>query len=100
LHWRFYSHSLSIAFLLLFIASFAFHVVSGAQNYSEELARAGLPPVSAMQYLGCSRLWFESFQNWQSEYVSVAAMVFLAVYLRERASPESKRVSSPHDAHE
>ena len=44
-----------------------------------------------------SRFWFESFQNWQSEFLSVGAMVWLAVYLRQRGSPESKPVHAPHD---
>ena len=46
--------------------------------------------------LGSSRLWFESFQNWQSEFLSVGAMVWMGVYLRQRWSPESKPVHAPH----
>jgi hypothetical protein len=41
--------------------------------------------------------WFESFQNWQSEFLAIAAMVWLAVYLRQRWSPESKPVHAAHD---
>jgi len=95
-----YAHSLSLAFLALFVASFTLHLFSGARHYSEELARNGLAPVSAFQYLRTSRLWFESLQNWQSEFLAVASMVFLAVYLRERGSPESKAVESAHEEHE
>ena len=47
-----------------------------------------------------SRFWFESFQNWQSEFLSIAAMVWLAVYLRQRGSPESKPVHASHDSHD
>ena len=49
-----------------------------------------------VDYVTSSRFWFESFQNWQSEFLSVAAMVWLAVYLRQRWSPESKPVHAPH----
>ena len=43
-----------------------------------------------------SRFWFESFQNWQSEFLSVGVMVWFSVYLRQRWSPESKPVHAPH----
>ena len=39
---------------------------------------------------------FESFQNWQSEFLAIASIVWLAVYLRQRWSPESKPVPAPH----
>ena len=56
----------------------------------------GEPGVSLLTYVSSSRFWFESFQNWQSEFLSVAAMVWLAVYLRQRGSPESKPVHASH----
>ncbi len=46
--------------------------------------------------MGTSRFWFESFQNWQSEFLAVGAMVVLSIYLRQRGSPESKPVHAPH----
>ncbi len=48
------------------------------------------------QYIGTSQFWFESFQNWQSEFLAVAAIVGASVYLRQRGSPESKPVAEPH----
>ena len=48
------------------------------------------------QYVGTSRFWFESFQNWQSEFLSVGVLVVLSVFLRQRGSPESKPVAAPH----
>jgi hypothetical protein len=52
--------------------------------------------VTLLGYLGTSRFWFESFQNWQSEFLAVAVLVGASVYLRERGSPESKPVAEPH----
>jgi len=49
-----------------------------------------------LDYATSSRFWFESLQNWQSEFLSVGVMVWLAVYLRQRGSPESKPVHAPH----
>jgi hypothetical protein len=91
-----YSHSLSITFLLIFLASFWIHVVKGAEKYSEEQRQHGQPPVTAVQYLGTSQLWFESMENWQSEFLSLLAMVVLTIHLREKGSPESKPVAAPH----
>jgi hypothetical protein len=91
-----YEHSLSLAFLLLFLVAITLHAVSGASDYNQEQAEHGQPPVSALQYVGTSRFWFESFQNWQSEFLSIALVVVLSIFLRQRGSPESKPVDSPH----
>ncbi len=92
-----YSHSLSIALLTLFALSFVLHVVSGAAELTaDELAHGG-SAISALQYLGEPRLWFESFQNWQSEFMSIAALAVLSIFLREHGSSQSKPVDAPHD---
>ncbi|MET1021373.1 MAG: DUF6766 family protein [Arthrobacter sp.] len=93
---RLYEHSLSIMFLLLFLASFALHAVGGSEEYSSEQQSHGQPPVTVFGYLATSRFWFESFQNWQSEFLAVAVLVGASVYLRERGSPESKPVAEPN----
>jgi hypothetical protein len=94
---KLYENSLAIAFVLLFLGSFALHAAGGAKEYSQEQLEHGGQPVSMIQYMGTSRFWFESFQNWQSEFLSVGAMVVLSIWLRQKGSPESKPVDSPHD---
>ena len=91
-----YQHSLSLAFLLLFVIAITLHAVSGASDYNQEQADHGLPPVSPLEYAGTSRFWFESFQNWQSEFLAVGLMVVLSIWLRQKGSPESKPVDAPH----
>jgi hypothetical protein len=93
---KLYEHSLSILLLLLFLASFSLHAAGGASAYSDEQQSHGQPGVTMLQYLGTSRFWFESFQNWQSEFLAVAVLVGASVYLREKGSPESKPVAEPH----
>jgi hypothetical protein len=95
---RLYEHSLSGLFFLLFFASLALHAASGAKAYSEEQLQHGQEAVNAWQYVGTSQFWFESFQNWQSEFLAVAIIVGASVYLRERGSAESKAVAEPHTA--
>jgi hypothetical protein len=93
---RIYEYSLSLAFLLLFVFSFMLHAVGGARAYSEERAAHGEPPVTTLEYMAGSRFWFESFQNWQSEFLAIWAMVVFSIFLRQRGSPESKPVDAPH----
>jgi hypothetical protein len=87
---------LSALFFILFFMSIALHAASGAKEYSEEQLAHGGQAVTTLQYLGTSQFWFESFQNWQSEFLAVAVIVFASVYLRQRGSPESKPVAEPH----
>ncbi len=92
-----YEYSLGLAFLLLFAGAFTLHAVGGAKEYTQSQREHGIyEEVSTLEYIGTSRFWFESFQNWQSEFFSVAAMVVLSIFLRQRGSPESKPVDSPH----
>jgi hypothetical protein len=93
---KLYEHSLSIMFIALFLASFALHAFGGTAAYNDEQQSHGQPTVSVLGYLASSRFWFESFQNWQSEFLAVAVLVGASVYLREKGSPESKPVAEPH----
>jgi hypothetical protein len=91
-----YKHSLCYALSLIFIFSFLLHWYGSLKDYNEEQALKGEPLESAMQYVGNSRLWFESFQNWQSEFLSVFAIVVLSIFLRQKGSPQSKPVDASH----
>lgn len=91
-----YEHSLGLALILLFVISWIGHVVGGWSEYAADQALHDQPPPTWLDYVTSSRFWFESFQNWQSEFLSVAAMVWLGVYLRQRGSPESKPVHAAH----
>jgi hypothetical protein len=91
-----YAHSLGLALFVLFLMSFLIHWVSSADAAAEEALRHGDDPVGRLEYLGDAQLWFESFQNWQSEFLSTALLVVLSIFLRQRGSPESKPVQAPH----
>ena len=92
-----YEHSLGLALVLLFLLSWTGHAIGGYYVFAADRAEHGGPAPALADYLTSARFWFESFQNWQSEFLSIAAMVWLAVYLRQRWSPESKPVHAPHD---
>ncbi len=91
-----YKHSLTLALFILFVLSFLLHWYGSLKDYNEEQMLKGEPVETAMQYLGNSRLWFESFQNWESEFLSVFAIVILSIFLRQKGSPQSKPVDAPH----
>jgi hypothetical protein len=93
---RLYEYSLSIALLSLFGLSFAMHAFGGHALHNEELTQHGRATLSFFEYLASSRFWFESFQNWQSEFLSVGVLIVLSIFLRQKGSPQSKRTSAPH----
>lgn len=93
-----YERSLASLFFLLFFASIALHAAGGTRAYSAEQQAHGEPAVSVWGYVRTAQFWFESFQNWQSEFLAVAVIVGASVYLRQRGSAESKPVAEPHHA--
>lgn len=91
-----YERSLSLALFGLFFLSFALHAAGGAREYSAEQLAHGGHGVGMLGYLKTSQFWFESFQNWQSEFLAVGTLVVLSIYLRQKGSPESKPVAAAH----
>ena len=92
-----YGHSLGIVLLLLFATCFLMHWFFSAKEAAEEAATHGAKVLSPIEYLTSFQLWFEVFQNWQSEFLSTAVIVVLSIFLRQKGSPESKSVDAPHD---
>jgi hypothetical protein len=89
-----YRRSLGGTLLLLFIVSFVAHAAGGAMDYNDAQRMHGGTTVSMTQYMVTSRFWFESFQNWQSEFFSVALLVLMSIWLRQQGSAQSKPVAA------
>ena len=89
-----YSYSLGLALAGLFMASFVLHLWGSYRAAAAEAALHGVPQHSLIAHLGDMGFWFESFQNWQSEFLATAALVVLSIVLRFRGSPESKHVDA------
>lgn len=87
-----YAHSLSLALFAIFLMSFGLHAYGGVQAYNEEALQHQQPTVTILSYMGGSRFWYESLQNWQSEFLAVGSLILLTIHLRERGSPQSKPV--------
>jgi hypothetical protein len=89
-------NSLSLAFLLLFLISFVAHAVGGLAEWNEERTEHGESPETLVAFLQDPEFWFQSFQNWQSEFLAVLSIVVLSIFLRQHGSPESKKVDDPN----
>ncbi|CAG5067826.1 hypothetical protein DYBT9623_00553 [Dyadobacter sp. CECT 9623] len=93
---KLYENSLSITFGILFVASWVLHFYGSWVDHNEEQLSKGLAPDTIGGYLAQANFWFETFQNWQSEFLSIASIVLLTIFLRQKGSPESKPVDAPH----
>jgi Domain of unknown function (DUF6766) len=93
---KLYENSLSLALFSLFLLSFAVHAARGVKEYNQEQAEHGAQPVSVVTYLGTSRFWFESFQNWQREFLSIGDVDRVVLFLGQKGSPQSKPVDHLH----
>jgi hypothetical protein len=91
-----YKHSLSLALFLLFLISFGLHWYGSWLDHNEKQNLEGKPEEAFLQFIQSNKLWFESFQNWQSEFLSIFTIIFLSIYLRQIGSPQSKPVNDPH----
>lgn len=93
---KMYKNSLTISLLILFILSFVLHVYGSMKDANTQNLLEGKPPEVMNEFIWDSRLWFESFQNWQSEFLSIFAIIILSIFLRQKGSSQSKPVDAPN----
>jgi Domain of unknown function (DUF6766) len=98
--WRttLYARSLGTVMGVIFLGSWLAQSVAGRASYNAEQLGNFEDPVSWFGYVTSADFWNRTLQNWQSEFLAVASMVVLSIYLRQRGSPESKPVGAPHEA--
>ncbi len=89
-----YKNSLSLAFVALFLFSFAMHAIGSYRSYQDQQAAKRQPADTWREYLTGSEFWFESLKNWQSEFLAVLSIVVLSIFLRQQGSPQSKPVDA------
>lgn len=93
-----YSRSLGAVMGLIFVGSWLAQSIAGRASYNSAQLADFSDPVSWAGYVTSADFWNRTLQNWQSEFLAVASMVILSVYLRQRGSPESKPVGAAHGA--
>jgi hypothetical protein len=92
-----YSNSLLLVMGAVFVLSWLAQSVAGMVVYNQEQLQHGQPTVDWPGYLAAPEFWNRTFQNWQSEFLAVGSMVAFTIYLRQRGSPQSKPVGTPHE---
>jgi hypothetical protein len=95
---RLYSNSLLIVMGTIFLFSWAGQSITGRVAYNAEQLDHQEAAISWAQYVVTPDFWNRTLQNWQSEFLAIGSMAVLAIYLRQRGSPESKPVGAPHSA--
>ena len=93
---RVYSNSLLLAMGAIWLASWFGQSITGRSSYNEQRFEHHQDSLSYLQYVASADFWESTLQNWQSEFLAVGSMAILAVYLRQRGSPESKPVGAAH----
>lgn len=93
---RLYSNSLLLAMGTIWLASWVGQAITGRIAHNAERLQHHQAGLDVGQYLGSADFWERTLQNWQSEFLAVGSMAVLAVYLRQRGSPESKPVGEGH----
>jgi hypothetical protein len=91
-----YENSLLLVMGAIWLGSWFAQSITGVTEYNTERLDHQQAAVSWSDYLTRPDFWEKTLQNWQSEFLAVGSMAILAVYLRQRGSPESKPVGAPH----
>ncbi len=95
---RLYSNSLLLVMGAIWVASWLGQSITGRVAYNAEQLDHQEAAVTWLQYLATPDFWNRTLQNWQSEFLAIGSMAVLAIYLRQRGSPESKPVGASHSA--
>jgi hypothetical protein len=91
-----YSNSLVLVMLAIWIGSWFAQSITGLTQFNADRFDHHQDAISWSSYIVNAHFWEQTLQNWQSEFLAIASMAILAVYLRQRGSPESKPVGAPH----
>jgi hypothetical protein len=91
-----FSKSLGLVMGTIFLLSWLAQSIAGRAAFNGQALGQLQDPVTWLGYLGEADFWSRTFQNWQSEFLAVASMAALSIYLRQRGSPESKPVGAAH----
>jgi len=92
-----YENSLVLAMAAIFFLSWGGQSLNNWRAVNDERLEHGQQALRWSGYVLSADFWERTLQNWQSEFLAVGTMAVFTIYLRQRGSPESKPVGSPHD---
>ncbi|HKH41267.1 MAG TPA: DUF6766 family protein [Solirubrobacterales bacterium] len=83
-------HSLSLFFLVIFLAALVGQAIAGHILHNEEAMAHSGEQMSFWRYIRSSDFGNAVMENWQSEYLQFMLFMLATVWLVQRGSPESK----------
>jgi hypothetical protein len=90
--WR--HHGLSLTLFGLFLLCALGQSVVGHRHYNAEQQAHGHPALGYLAYLRTGHFVEALAENWESEFLQMAAYILLTVGLRQRGAPESKKLDA------
>ena len=88
--WR--RNGLTIVTASLFLLFWAGQAAAGFRQELEERREHGRPPVAFAGYLASGAFWEATAENWESEFLQMAAFVWLTAFLRQKGSSQSRPI--------
>lgn len=88
-------NSLSLAMFGLFLAAAITMSVAGWQYQNDELTAHSQPTQSYGAYLTSGDFAEAIFENWESEFLQMWALVILTIFLKQKGSADSKKTAGP-----
>jgi hypothetical protein len=85
-------NSLSLFFLVLFLAALIGQAIAGRDMHNADQVAHGGEPISLWSYVTSSAFGQAVMENWQSEYLQFTLFMLATVWLLQRGSPESKEL--------
>lgn len=85
-------NSLSLFFLVIFLATLVGQSYAGHLDYNEELKTHDDPTISWGRYAVSSKFGVAVMENWQSEYLQFFVFILATIWFLQKGSNESKKL--------
>ncbi len=86
-------NSLSLFFFVIFVVAFFGQSLAGWRDFNGEATQHGAEAISWGAYVTSSEFGVAVLENWQSEYLQFALFILATIWLVQKGSNESKRLS-------
>jgi hypothetical protein len=90
-------NSLTVVMFVLFVLSLAGQSAAGYAEFNDDRQQHGQTAVRFNEYLASGHFVEAVFENWESEFLQMAIFVWLTAFLRQKGSPESKKLEGKED---
>jgi len=87
-------NSLSLFFLVLFLATLGGQSLAGQHAFNEEQLSHGQAALSWTEYVWSPHFGQAVMENWQSEYLQFTLFILATIWLVQKGSNESKEIDS------